>query len=146
MRYIKATWGRPEMRALEGRGPVAREIAATLPEASRQFFLKGCLVEPGGVELGLDALTRGGARWEVLDPRPHLSSLTCPVFIAHGIDDDVIPCSQLDRIREALPSDTPVTTHLTGLYGHTTRVTAWARWPTGFTWTSRMRSGAWART
>ncbi len=124
-RYVKATWGRPEMRPLEGRAPIARQIAATLPEASRKFFLQGCLVEPGGVEIGLDALARGGPRWEVLDPRPHLSSLTCPVYIAHGIDDDVIPYTQLDRIREALPSGVPVTAHLTGLYGHTSRITMW---------------------
>ena len=43
------------------------------------------------------------------------------MVLAHGRDDDVIPYTELARLREALPPGIPVETFLTGLYGHTGR-------------------------
>ena len=120
VRYCQATWGQEEMKDPARFAQVAEQIAQSLPTTERELFLIGCRVRPGGAELLRAALRQHpGAR--ALDPRPHLSGLRCPVVLVHGRDDDVIPYTELARLREALPAGTPIETFLTGLYGHSGR-------------------------
>lgn len=118
-RYVESTWGRPEMKDPARHFPVARAIAAELPEATRALFLVGCGVEPGALALAEEALDRGEALAALLDPRPACAEIRCPVHLVHGLDDDVIPHTELERLAAALPPSVRVGRHKTGLYGHT---------------------------
>ncbi len=118
-RFVRRTWGRVEMKEMARYAPVAEEIAESLPEEQRALFLQGCDVLPGGEEIGVAALERAADRFAYLDPRPHLSTLRCPVYVVHGRDDDVIPYTQAEKIRAALPAHIHSRVLLTGLYAHT---------------------------
>jgi len=118
-RYVRSTWGRPEMKARERWEPAAREVAATLDDDARELFLVGCGLAPGGWDLCRRALERGGDAHAWLDPRPHLAGLRCPIHLVHGRDDDVIPHTQLEALAEAIPTGVPLHRWLTGMYAHT---------------------------
>ncbi len=118
LEYTAATWGRPEMKARERYEPVARAIAARLPQRERELFLLGTGLAPGGLERALAALDLVRDQRRYLDPRPHLDRVRCDVYVVHGLDDDVIPATHADQLREALRPHTRVRTLLTGVYGH----------------------------
>lgn len=118
-RFVRRTWGRPEMKVRERWEAVAREEARDLSDAEKRLFLLGCGLEPGGAERCAAALERAGNRFDWLDPRPRLSTLRCPVYLVHGRDDDVIPHTQAARLAEAMPGEAEVHTMLTGMYAHT---------------------------
>lgn len=118
-RYVEATWGRVEMKQGGRHVAVARAMAAEVPARLRELFLIGCGAEPGGHAMVQRALARQAPAF--LDPRPHLARVRCPVYLVHGIDDDVIPYPQSTRLAEALPAHVPCEVHLTGLYGHTSK-------------------------
>lgn len=113
-RFVLATWNQPEQKARFQE--VAREIAQELPREGRNLFMMGCGARKGGYSLCMRLLSQ--ARDELLDPRPHLEGLRCPVALIHARNDDVIPANQLRRLRDAMPPHVPVSTYLTGLYGH----------------------------
>lgn len=119
MRYMRRTWGRPEMKARERWEPVAREVAASLPEGARPLFLVGCGAEPGAPELARQALARRGEAAMFVDPRPHLVSIARRVYLVHGRDDDVIPYTHAEMLRRAMPPAARAEVLLTGLYDHT---------------------------
>jgi pimeloyl-ACP methyl ester carboxylesterase len=118
-RYVRATWGRPEMKERARWEAVARAIAAELAAPARLLFLLGCGAEAGGDDVALDALARLDTAY--LDPRPQLGAIRCPVDIVHGRDDDVIPSSHAERLAAALPAAARARVHITGLYAHTGR-------------------------
>ena len=118
-RYVEATWGRVEMKRDGRHVAVARAMAAEVPPRLRELFLIGCGAEPGGYAMVQRALSRQAPAF--LDPRPHLARVRCPVYLVHGIDDDVIPYPQSARLAEALPAHVASEVHLTGLYGHTSK-------------------------
>lgn len=113
-RYVRRTWGRPEMKVREAYVAVAEELAPTVPASVRELFLVGCGARQGAAELALDALTRFDGR--MLDPAPYLPRITNRVELVHGIDDDVIPYEHSNALAELLPD---ARVHITGLYGHT---------------------------
>ncbi len=117
--YVRATWGKKEMKERDRWTAVARRIAERLDGAERSLFLLGCGIGEGGFERCAEALVRAGDAFDWLDPRPHLGGLRCPVYLVHGRDDDVIPHTQTALLRRAMPPDVPVRTHLTGMYAHT---------------------------
>lgn len=118
-RYIDATWGRIEMKAADAWPPVARALAADLPESLRPLFLEGCGVDCAGVTPRLtEALAAAGDR-SYLDPAPALAADGAPVYVVHGADDDVIPHTEADALWTALPPARRAGRHITGLYGHT---------------------------
>lgn len=123
-RYVHATWGRDEYKRGSRHRDVARSLAADVPADMRSLFLQGCGAEPGGLELCMDALSRAGDVSAFLDPRPYLHNLRCPVHLVHGVDDDVIPFVQLERLARALPAHVACKTYLTGMYGHTSATSA----------------------
>lgn len=118
-RYIEATWGRPEMKVESAWQAAAREVAGALTGEDRALFLRGCGLGPGVLEMVETALARAGRSRDYLDPRPHLASIKCPVYLVHGADDDVIPYQQSKALADAMPPGLPVRRYLTGLYGHT---------------------------
>jgi pimeloyl-ACP methyl ester carboxylesterase len=117
--FIRTTWGRPEMRELAARREVARRLGEALPKSSRDVFLVGCGVGRGASELLREAIDRAPQRQRLLDPKLHLGGVRCPVWLAHGRDDDVIPYTQLARLAQAFPAHVEVKTYLTGLFTHT---------------------------
>lgn len=119
--YVEATWGRAEMKVAGRYQSVARVRSAALPASLRELYLIGCGAAPGGAALAARALaaTPGGSTF--LDPRPHLGRIRCPVHLVHGIDDDVIPYVESQKLGAALAAHAPANVHLTGLYGHTSR-------------------------
>lgn len=117
--YVRATWGRPEMKVRERHAAVAERIAADLDGPERELFLVGCGLRPGGYEMCVRALENAGDGFAWLDPRPHLGSLRCPVYLVHGRDDDVIPHTHAALLEEAMPAGARVQVHLTGMYAHT---------------------------
>lgn len=118
-RYVRATWGRPEMKANARFHAVAHEIARDIvDDDARQFFLLGCGVLPGARDLCLRALTRIDAR--AFDPTDAIVRARVPIHAIHGVDDDVIPYTELARLAALAPlSASPISTSLTGLFAHT---------------------------
>jgi len=119
--FCESTWGRQEYKRGDKHHEVARLIAPRLPEELRELFLRGCGALPGGYDMCMDALTRATETSRFLDPLPYVDGLRCPVHIVHGMDDDVIPYVQMERLARALPGHVPCETYLTGLYGHTSQ-------------------------
>lgn len=118
-RYVRETWGRPEMRVDDAYQRVAERVGADLDGEERAFFRMGIGLDDGALERCLAALDRSRERRAFLDPRPHLRGLRAPVHLFHGADDDVIPWQQMDRLYEALPPHVEKARYLTGLYAHT---------------------------
>jgi len=123
MRFVRAAWGRPELKEERIVHQMARELGADLDDEERELFLLGCGASPGGLEHCLKALDALSDIATDLDPGPYLSGLRCPVVVVHGRDDDVIPVDQAERLVEAMPPGVNVKVFLTGLYGHTSRTT-----------------------
>lgn len=110
-RFIKATWGQPELKAPARFLPIAEQFA--VPAHVREHFLLGVGARAGSAPWALEALSRFDDR--ELDPRPYLSRIRCRVDLVHGLDDDVIPFEHAHALGAALPD---ARVHLTGLYGH----------------------------
>jgi pimeloyl-ACP methyl ester carboxylesterase len=96
----------------------ARAHGDALPPAARDFYLRGCGLAPGAAQVIDAALARRG-KIELLDVRPHLAAVRCPVWLAHGLADDVIPWTQAESLARAFPPSARPPVLLTGLYGHT---------------------------
>jgi pimeloyl-ACP methyl ester carboxylesterase len=120
LEMARRTWGRPELRPLARRLPIADAIAARSERpALRELFLVGCGVRDGAPPLVEAALARAGDRFAFTDPAPALAGLRAPVVIAHGRDDDVVPWPEAFALARALPRGHRHRVLLTGLYGHT---------------------------
>lgn len=117
--YVRATWGKPDMKEHARWTAVARAIGERLSPEERSFFFMGCGVEPGGVARCEAALARAAGAFDWLDPRGSLSGIRCPVYLVHGRDDDVIPHTQAERLLAALPEHVRARALLTGMYAHT---------------------------
>lgn len=117
-RYVEETWGKNEMRADPAWQAAARSLAADVPPAARDFYLAGCGVVPGAAAMVDRALARH-RDVGFLDVRPHLATVRCPVWLVHGVADDVIPYPQAEALARALPAAATPRVLLTGLYGHT---------------------------
>jgi pimeloyl-ACP methyl ester carboxylesterase len=117
-RYVEATWGDNAMKEAARWQPIARALAAEVPPATRELYLRGCGLLPGAGDLIGRALARR-ADLGYLDVRPHLATVRCPVWLVHGLTDDVIPWPQAEALARALPASASPRVLLTGLYGHT---------------------------
>ncbi len=118
LELVKKTWGRPELKVARARAPIAEEIAARLPSASRERFLRGAGLLPGSLDELETTMRLYGDAFAFADPGPPLSRVRCPVVIAHGRDDDVIPVEEAYRLAARVaPSRRRVL--VTGAYGHT---------------------------
>src|SRR5207253_981856 len=51
LEMARRTWGRPELRPIARREPIADDLAAELPPAQRPLFRIGCGLAPGGAAL-----------------------------------------------------------------------------------------------
>ena len=118
-RYLKATWGKPEMKLDGAWQAAAQAIADDLPAELRRLFRLGCGLAPGALDVAEAALIRSGAERDWLDPRPFMGDIQCPVVIVHGADDDVIPYTQAEVLRDALPPESQAGLFISGMYGHT---------------------------
>jgi pimeloyl-ACP methyl ester carboxylesterase len=119
--YVESVWGRQIMKVDDRHAVVARRMAKDVPESCRELFLIGCGATPGGLDVCTAALERAGQRVAFLDPTPYLKGIRCDVHLVHGVDDDVIPYVQSERLAELLPPTVRTRLHLTGLYGHTSQ-------------------------
>lgn len=118
-KFVTSTWGRAELKARDRYAPIAEAIGAELPPEVRELFHIGCGLSDGALVLVEDALSRQEERCLFLDPRPHLGRIQCPVYLCHGLDDDVIPHTEMELLRAAIPEHVEVHSFLTGLYHHT---------------------------
>jgi pimeloyl-ACP methyl ester carboxylesterase len=114
--FIVATWGRPEMRALDRRQAVAGENLEAVDPADRALFLAGCGLTEGGTAQALAAIAREDWGW--IDPRPHLGAIRGPLFFVHGADDDVVPVEQAALLLDSCRPDQGARALITGVYGH----------------------------
>lgn len=116
--YVQRTWGRPEMKLAVNHEPIAAELVERLPERLQRLFFIGLGLAEGAEALAEAALARRADQGAFLDPRPELRGLSCEVHLVHGLDDDVIPYTEMALLAQAMPG-AKVETYLTGLYGHT---------------------------
>lgn len=117
LRFVRATWSRYDREREPDYRPVAEDLAQAIePDGVRELFLMGCGLRPGGPALCAHALARHDPAY--LELRPHLARIRCPVHVAHGADDDVIPVSQAHALAQALPAHAS-RLYITGVYGHT---------------------------
>ena len=67
-------------------------------------------------------LTRAAVASEpLLDPTDTLGRVHVPVFLAHGREDRLIPWTELERLRRALPDGSVSYTIVTRLFAHSFR-------------------------
>ncbi len=118
-RYVHRTWGRPELKHPDRHAAVAADLAAALPAALRDPFLRGCGCAPGALDWALGALDASDARHAWLDPRPLLPRVATPTWVVHGAEDDVIPVTHAAALAAALPPAARARALVTGLYAHT---------------------------
>ncbi len=105
--YCRETWGREEMKR-GGWREVAERISLAVVEHHRPHFRRGTGLDPHDVDFARHDLS-------IFDPAPDAKRVTCPVWIFHGVDDDVIPVSHAPRLAAMFPR---ARLHLTGFYGH----------------------------
>jgi len=117
-KFCRKTWGRDELKRGRGYVPVAQDIARELAPELRRWFLIGCGVEPGNYDLCKAAIEKAGSEGDYLHAENYLEQVECPVTLVHGIDDDVIPYVESQRMYESLRNRVPARLFLTGLYGH----------------------------
>lgn len=113
--FVEGVWEDPEFQHFDQYSEVALDISKRIPEPLHSIFLKGCSVEKGGVEyakIGIAKCTRDTS-W--LDPVPLLQDLKCPLHIAHGREDGVVPYTDAKRIAKHVPNSH---VYLTGLAHH----------------------------
>lgn len=118
-KFVRATWGQHEMKEDARWQAIARALADEVPADARELYLQGVGLAPGGPARIDRALDRATSRTAFLDVRPHLGGVRGPVWLVHGLTDDVIPYVQAAALKSAMPPSTPCQVHLTGLYGHT---------------------------
>ena len=117
--YVHNVWPDPEMKHTENHAPIAESIAETLAPPLRQLFRQGCGLEDGGDALVVNTLKRGDDRLaDLLDLRPRLDAVRCPVTLVHGVTDDVIHHSQVDVLARGMVNARRLRRLRTGLYGH----------------------------
>jgi len=116
MELIRRTWEIDSMKTRKACADLAAELMVGLPEKVRPLFLQGCGVGGGAKEVvqkGLESLD-----FSYLNTGSDFPKISCPVYLVHGYDDDVIPYSQSQKLFEMLPSHIEKDLLLTGLYGH----------------------------
>lgn len=116
--YLRETWGRPYMRDPAYHRPVARRVAARLPEDARALFEKVVGLRPGGPEL-LEPTFRRVARLPDFRMAEACAKVAGPVVVAHGRQDDVIPYEESIRLGAMFRPEARAKVFLTGLYAHT---------------------------
>ena len=113
------TWGRMELKAAGRLEPYATSVARTLPPEHRDLFMVCAGVRPGTIQLAERALGIASQALQFAEPDTAIDSLSRPVVICHGRDDDVIPFTEAEKLRGKLARRVPVRVLLTGLFGHT---------------------------
>jgi pimeloyl-ACP methyl ester carboxylesterase len=119
LEMAKCTWGQPELRPRHKRMLLAEPLCEALSAPQRELFMIGCGLAPGGAALLEVGLAGAGDFFGFTNPSASLGRVGVPVVISHGRDDDVIPYTEAEKLRAALPRDLPNRIHITGMYGHT---------------------------
>ncbi len=114
--YVRRTWGRPEMKAKDRYIPLAEEMGAALDDGARDLFLLGCGAAGDPQPMVERALGHGPPGFSIAARLPQVA---CEVVGFHGLDDDVIPHEELDRLGQVLPPGVTFSAHKTGWVDHT---------------------------
>jgi len=117
--FCLETWGHPELKEGGRYLAIAERLADELPEHLRDWFLVGCGARPGAIDLSETALEAMRGDLARYDPRVGLEGIRCPVHVVHGVDDDVIPYTESEKLAAILGPLTETRLYMTGLYGHT---------------------------
>lgn len=102
---------------------IAKLRERIVPEHQALFDL---FAPPAGVlpdsraamEIADDLATAARAIHPLLDPRDRLAKVEHPTHIFHGRHDRLIPCSEAQKIRDALPRSVRSDLTITRLFGH----------------------------
>ena len=114
-RYVCEVWENPQYAQRSAYQPVAEQIALSLPSDLRALFLQGCSVRPGGAEWAKSLIRNCSKDTAWLDPLPALKQVKCPLHVAHGREDVVVPYTHA----EVLVSHHPKAhIYVTGLAHH----------------------------
>lgn len=121
--FIDETWGRDAMKVDGAWQPVAERWAATVHADDHDVARCGLGIHPDGPAVADAAVerivARGDRGW--LDPRPAVPHIAAPLYIVHGVDDDVIPAAEAQALAGATRPDQAARVLLTGAWGHTGR-------------------------
>lgn len=121
--FVDETWGREEMKADGAWQPVAERWAATAHPDDRDVARCGLGVHPDGPAVAEAAVAKilaaGDRDW--LDPRPAVPHITAPLYIVHGVDDDVIPVAEAQALAAEAGPEQAARVIVTGAWGHTGR-------------------------
>lgn len=104
--------------------PLIGELRKRIVPEHRDLF--DLFAPPAGVppdsraamEIADDLATASRAIHPLLDPRDRLATVEQPTHILHGRYDRLIPCSEAQKIRDALPTGVESDLTITRLFGH----------------------------
>ncbi len=113
-RFIESTWGRPHLKDPSQYLPIAQECAEHVAAQDRRIFLRGVRAVPGA-EDWLDELFSLKSDFSDINPIEFAPDIRSRVVLVHGLDDDVIPPSESERLAAAIPG---AELRLTGLFDH----------------------------
>lgn len=114
---VLRTWGDDDARDHGAWTRPAAAIADDLDGEERRLFELGVGIHPesaAAIETALSARD-----WSAFDPRPAASELRCPLYVAHGVGDDVIPVQEAPKLAAAATLSPDVRLYLTRWFGHT---------------------------
>ncbi len=104
--------------------PLKAKLRAALP--GEQLEVWDLIANPSNVQPPLEPAlllaerlaAAAQRRHPELDPRPLLARVERKVILAHGFDDRLIPCTEMERLREALPPAASPDLSITRLFSH----------------------------
>lgn len=114
-RFVCVVWENPNYTQKSAYQPVAEQLASALSPELCDLFLQGCSVKAGGIDLAKSAIQQCARDTDWLDPKPVLTQLQCPLHIAHGREDVVVPYTHAQQIAELVPQ---AKVYVTGLAHH----------------------------
>ena len=116
-RFVHQTWCDEAMAEGDAWIEPARNIGSALAAPERGLYELGLGLRAEATEAIEAALS--ARDWSELDPRLAAGELSCPVYVAHGVGDQVIPVQEAPKLAAAAGRSSEVRCYVTRWFGHT---------------------------
>ena len=115
--FVHRTWCDDAMTNGDAWVEPARLIGSGLSAPERRVYELGLGLRADAMEAIEAALSVRD--WSELDPRLAAAELSCPLYVAHGASDRVIPVQEALKLAAAAGRSPDVRSYITRWFGHT---------------------------